>query len=478
MKLDQIQFTNPYLSLPPLCYQRIMPTPLKTPHLIHANETMAQVLEIDAGELYTERFLALLNGEFQPEGSDSFAMCYAGHQFGFFVERLGDGRAINIGSLGKWHLQLKGSGRTLYSRGGDGRAVLRSSIREYLMSEAMYGLGIPTTRALAIIGSPQQVYREDWENTAVVLRLSHSWVRFGTFEYFTHHRKFKELEALAEYVIAESYPHLADKEDRYLLMYEEIVRNTAQLMAQWQSVGFNHGVMNTDNMSIASLTIDYGPYAFLDDFDRDYICNHTDGFGRYSFGNQPRIGEWNLEALMLALSPIAPAERLKVIHSRYFGIFHERYTAIMGAKLGLNELTEGDYDLIGKLQNTLEELKVDYTLFMRTLSSYDGERSSLLRLGLYHKPMNEWLDLYDDRLLTNSIDTTERHTRMLRTNPKYVLKIYMIQEAIDAAKAGDFTVVDALFRIAQNPYEEHPEYERWAGATPEEYKNKKLSCSS
>lgn len=437
------------------------------------------MLDIDADELQTEKFVKLVNGQYQAEGSDTFAMCYAGHQFGHFVPRLGDGRAINIGTINNLHLQLKGAGETKYSRSGDGRAVLRSSIREYLMSEAMHGLGIETTRALALIGAEHKVYRQTWETGAIVLRVSPSWVRFGTFEYFTHKKRYTELEALADYAIAESYPHLMDEPDKYLYFFTEVVGKTARLMAEWQAVGFNHGVMNTDNMSIAGLTIDYGPYAFLDDYDFQYICNHTDTGGRYSFGNQPNIGEWNLQALMVALSPLVRVEKLEKILAHYSRLYTERYLYLMGKKLGLENVTqEKDLDLLKHLLGMLQGLNIDYTLFFRTLSHYDGDRTALLKTGLYHKPMNDWLDSYDERLKENSPTVEEKQTKMLKTNPKFVLKNYMLQEAIDAAEEGDFTLVDALFNIAQDPYAEYQAFERWAGVTPDEFKNKKLSCSS
>ena len=478
MKLTEIKLTNPYLSLPHLCYDRVKPTPLKKPFLIHANVEVAKELGIDIASLESKDFVNFLNGDLELEGSDTFAMCYAGHQFGFFVPRLGDGRAINIGTVGNLHLQLKGAGRTLYSRSGDGRAVLRSSIREYLMSEAMHGLGIETTRALGIIGSKQEVIREDWEKASIVLRLSPSWVRFGTFEYFAHSKNFDELKALADYAIEESYPHLLIEENRYLLLFTEVMGKTARLMAQWQSVGFNHGVMNTDNMSIAGLTIDYGPYAFLDDYDSNYICNHTDRNGRYSFGNQPRIAEWNLKALMLALSPLVEQEKLEGVLKHYGRLYSQHFLYLMGAKLGLENIVEKDFEHIKHMLGTLQHLSVDYTLFFRTLSRYDGDQTSLLKLGMFHNPMNEWLDDYDKRLEQNSISTPDRHQKILKVNPKYVLKNYMLQEAIDLAGQGDFSLVEELFKIAQNPYDEHPTHEKWAEVTPDKFKNKKLSCSS
>jgi len=479
MKLNELKPTNPYLELPEECYDRTTPTPLVKPHLIHANEELAKALDIDGDELYTEDFLKFVNGEFTPEGTDSFAMCYAGHQFGHFVPRLGDGRAINIGTVNGLHMQLKGAGVTKYSRSGDGRAVLRSSIREYLMSEAMYGLGIETTRALAIIGSQHKVYRENWEKGSIVLRVSPSWVRFGTFEYFSHKKKYAELEALADYAIAESYPHLMEEPHKYLHFFTEVVGKTAILMAQWQAVGFQHGVMNTDNMSIHGLTIDYGPYAFLDDYDFENICNHTDQNGRYSFGNQPNIGQWNLQAFMVALSPLVGVEKLEKVLEHYPRLYTQRYLYLMGKKLGLENVTqEKDLALFKHLLGMLQGLTIDYTVFFRTLSRYDGDRTKLLKLGLYHTPMNDWLDSYDERLKENSISTEERHTQMLQNNPKYVLKNYMLQEVIDMAQKGDFTGVDDLFKIAQNPYTEHPEFEKWAGVTPDVFKNEKLSCSS
>ena len=479
MKLKNIKLSNPYLKLPELCYDKVKPTPLKKPFLIHFNRKMAEELDLEL----EDETLEFVNGALALEGSDTFAMCYAGHQFGHFVPRLGDGRAINIGTLQdtngiNLHMQLKGAGQTLYSRSGDGRAVLRSSIREYLMSEAMHGLGIETTRALAIIGSEHQVYREDWENASIVLRVSPSWVRFGTFEYFAHSKNFKELEALADYAINESYPHLNDEKDKYYHFFTEVMGKTAQLMATWQSVGFNHGVMNTDNMSIHGLTIDYGPYAFLDDYDTGFICNHTDQNGRYSFGNQPRIGEWNLRALALALSPLVKQERLDKIIEHYGRIYSRHFLYLMGRKLGLDQVTDDDFELMKHMFGMLQTLSVDYTLFFRTLSRYNGEREVLLKFGMYHQPMNEWLDDYDKRLEKNGSKTKERHESMLKTNPKFVLKNYMLQEAIEFAEKGDNSLVEVLFNIAQTPYDEHTVFERWAGKTPDVFKNQKLSCSS
>lgn len=476
MKLNELTLTNPYLQLPADFYDKVAPTPLADPYLIHANPDVAKILDIDEEELQSDTFVKFLNGEYLARGSEPFAMCYAGHQFGQFVPRLGDGRAINIGTLGKYHLQLKGAGMTEYSRHGDGRAVLRSSIREYLMSEAMQGLSIPTTLCLGLIGSEHQVRRQEIEKGAIVCRVSSSWVRFGTFEYYAHQGMFEELKALADYVIDENFPHIKGREDHYTLLFNEVMVITARLMAQWMAVGFNHGVMNTDNMSIAGLTIDYGPYAFLDDFRHDHVCNQTDVDGRYSFSNQPEIAKWNLKSLMMALSPLTTMEKLEKNLAIYDKIYMRYFHYYMCKKLGFEGTVEGDPELIDDMLDMLESLQVDYTLFFRTLSHYEGDRKALLATGLYHEPMHAWLDRYDERI--KHIDTTERKKQMLSTNPKYVLKNYMLQEAIDAAEQGDFSVVDDLFKIAQDPFDEHPEFERWAGATPKEFKNRKLSCSS
>lgn len=478
MKLNELKVSNPYLNLDAQFYDRVQPDPLYKPHLIHVNTAMAKKLGIDEEELKSSDFVDLLNGEYKIQGSEPFAMCYAGHQFGHFVPRLGDGRAINIGTIDKLHLQLKGAGVTKYSRNGDGRAVLRSSIREYLMSELMHSLKIPTTLCLGLIGSQHGVRRERIEQGAIVCRVSSSWVRFGSFEYFASQGKFTELKALADYVIDESFPHIKGKNDPYVLLFNEVMVITSRLMAQWMSVGFNHGVMNTDNMSIAGLTIDYGPFAFLDDFRHENVCNHTDVEGRYSFGNQPSIAKWNLHSLMKALSPLANMEKMEKILEIYDKIY-VRYTHYyMCKKLGLEGTVEGDPELIEGLLDMLELLRVDYTLFFRTLSHYEkhGDRIALLALGFYHEPMNAWLDTYDERI--KYIDITERKKQMLKNNPKFVLKNYMLQEAILLAEKGDFSLVEGLFNIAQNPFDEHLKYERWAEATPKAFKNQKLSCSS
>ncbi len=476
----KIEPAEAYLGLDPVLYQRIAPTPLKDPTLISFSADAGTLLGIDAEAAQKRDFVDFVNGSFLPEGIEPYAMCYAGHQFGFYVPRLGDGRAVNLGLLNGWHLQLKGAGVTRYSRSGDGRAVLRSSIREYLMSEAMHGLGIATTRALALIGSQEPVRRERMERGAIVLRMSPSWIRFGSFEYCYYNRKRApdNLRALAEYTIADSFPHLAGDPDRYFKMFAEVVADTARLIAQWQAVGFNHGVMNTDNMSIASLTIDYGPYAFLDDYDLDYICNHTDVEGRYSFGNQPYVAEWNLSKLMEALAPLVDTDRTTRVLFGFRKIYQREMMGLMRAKLGLVEKLDEDKALIEDLYVLMQAQPVDYTFFFRRLSHYGGDREEMLSLVQMRKPLEAWLDRYEMRLEKERIPRHERHRMMQKTNPKYVLKNYILQEAIDAAEQGDYRLVNDLLDIAHDPFAEHPAFEAYAGPTPLRHKNLRLSCSS
>ena len=479
MKLSQLKLTTPYLNLDPIFYDMVEPTPLKNAFLISVSKDAAKLLGVDEDITKDEKLVDILNGSYKMEGSRTFSMCYAGHQFGYFVYRLGDGRAINLGKVNGQNLQLKGSGLTLYSRMGDGRAVLRSSIREYLMSEAMYGLGISTSRALALIGSETVVARQEKENAAIVLRLSPTWVRFGTFEYFNFRGEHERLQKLADYVIDESFPHLKDVEEMYIKMYEEIVINTATTVAKWQSVGFNHGVMNTDNMSIDGRTIDYGPFAFLDDYESGYVCNHTDVDGRYSFKNQPGIAHWNLHKLAVALSSIVNHDRALEILDKTFGTTYEKeYLSIMYKKMGLHEKEEKDIELFKWMLGSLESASIDYTKFFRTLSRYDGDKSSILEMAVFQTPLSEWLDSYDERLKRESASTDTRHQEMLRTNPKYILKNHILQEAIEKAQIGEYSMIDELLIVAHSPFEEHKELEHLAKATPLKSKNIKLSCSS
>jgi len=479
MNFDTMTLQTSYLLLDEEFYNFTDPEPLDEPYLISFSPEAAKLIDLDNSVCDDPRFVELLNGTFQPEGSRPFSMCYAGHQFGHFNPWLGDGRAINLGSVNGWNLQLKGSGETHYSRSADGRAAVRSSIREYLMSEAMHHLGIPTTRALGIIGSKTKIIRDRMEDAAIVMRMSTSWVRFGTFEFFYYMGGQSKLEMLAEYVIAESYPHLKDDEDRFFKMFCEVVERTASLIAQWQGIGFNHGVMNTDNMSIEGITIDYGPYAMLDDFNYSYVCNNKDRLGRYSYGDQPNISYWNLTMLSKALSPIIDKGRMqKKLDDFGNFLYPNAYIDVMREKLGLAVKLDEDVELIKELVGTLQDIFVDHTLFFRTLSRYDGDRSPLYDIAMEPVILDKWLILYDKRLSRETRTQVQRQKEMLKTNPKYILKNYMLEEAILLAERGDFSRVETLLYIGANPYDELPEFEHFAGDTPEEHKNIGLSCSS
>lgn len=479
MNLDNITLQTAYLSLDEEFYNLSKPEPLDEPYLISFNPEAAKLINLDITACEDPRFVELLNGTFTPKGSQHFSMCYAGHQFGNYNPWLGDGRASNLGNVFGWNLQLKGSGETLYSRSADGRAAIRSSIREYLMSEAMHHLGIPTTRALGIIGSKTKIIRNKIENAAIVMRMSTSWVRFGTFEYFFYRKQHTKLEALAEYVITESYPHLKDDKDRFYKMFCEVLERTANTIAAWQAIGFCHGVMNTDNMSIEGLSIDYGPYAMMDDFKYGYICNHTDRAGRYAYGEQPNVSYWNLTKLSEALTPIISKERMqKKLEDFGAFIFPDAYIGQMCKKLGLSQKLDNDTELIEELVVALHDAFVDHTIFFRTLSRYDGDREPLYDIAMNPVVIDNWLKLYDERLKRETSNLGERQEAMLKSNPKYILKNHMIQEAIVLAENGDFSRVETLLHLASHPYDEMPEFEHLAEETPEEYKNLGLSCSS
>jgi serine/tyrosine/threonine adenylyltransferase len=485
MKLEELTLNVDYFEFDKKFYQQLDATPLNHPHLISYNKKAFDLIGLDEEEAQKEAFVSLINGEKRAKVSVPFAMAYAGHQFGYFVPQLGDGRAINLGQTHGWHLQTKGSGLTRYSRQGDGRAVLRSSIREYIMSEAMAALGIPTTRALALIGSTHGVYRsfDEPETGAVVMRMSPSWIRFGTFEFFARQNDAKEhLTQLANYVIRQSYPHLQNDKAKYEKMFFELADNTAKLIALWQTYGFMHGVMNTDNMSIAGLTIDYGPFAFMDYFEAGCICNHTDHEGRYSFENQPYIARWNLEVLVHSLGKICRFGNLMDYLNTFMFTFKKEYWQGMSKRLGLdvNSSSNSYSALIKELLGALESAKMDYNVFFYTLSRLETleKPSAILDLAVYSQPLKEWLSEYTNALLSENKTFDEAKTIMQRVNPKYIIKNYMLQEAIDKATAGDFSLVSDLLHIAQNPFDEHKAFERYAKPTPMEFANLKLSCSS
>jgi uncharacterized protein YdiU (UPF0061 family) len=418
-------------------------------------------------------------------------MIYSGHQFGQYVPQLGDGRALMLGEIdGKdgntWEIQLKGAGLTPFSRMGDGRAVLRSTIREYLCSEAMAGLGVPTTRALCITASNDEVYREKIESAAVLTRVATSHVRFGNFEIFYYRQQYDDLKVLADYVIEQFYPESLEAQNPYLDLLEQVIDRTARLISQWQLVGFTHGVMNSDNMSILGLSIDYGPYGFLDTYTSGFVCNHTDHQGRYAYDQQPRVGLFNLSCLAQAMLPLiddasgeAAAEKAKEKLATYQALYDRYYEAGMLKKLGLRESRKEDDKLFTELFNAMEG-QVDFTNFFRALCSFDqaGDNHILRDTFIDRIRFDQWADSYSQRLKSESGDPIDRQAAMRLVNPKYVLRNYLVQTAIVKAENGDYSEVDNLLRLLTRPFDEQPEMETYAQDPPDWAKTLELSCSS
>jgi hypothetical protein len=486
--LDTLPFGNSFAALPAAFYSRVAPTAFETaPRLIHFNTRAAELLGLDPAVQHDPRFLAVFSGQQPLPGMEPLAMLYAGHQFGHYVRQLGDGRAIVLGESinprgESWELQLKGSGRTPYSRDGDGRAVLRSSIREYLCGEAMHGLGIPTTRALCLIGSDDEVYRERIETGAMLTRLAPSHVRFGSFEVFFYREQHEHIRTLADYVIDRHYPELGGRPDRHLGLLQAVIERTARLLAQWQAVGFAHGVMNTDNMSILGLTLDYGPFGFMEAYNPGFICNHSDHHGRYAFDRQPAIGLFNLSCLAQALLPLIEVDAARAALDGYWDRFTGHYHRMMAAKIGLDGAKPVALPLLEELLAQMQQSGADYTLLFRTLGEVSREgRASLPRLRdqfVDRERFDRWLDDYRARLRSHGRDDGERRTAMQRTNPKFVLRNYLAQVTIDKAERGDFSEIDRLLRVLQAPFDEHPALDHYAAPPPDWANSIQVSCSS
>lgn len=485
-------------------FTRLAPTPLPSPYLVSVAPAAAALLGWDEPGLQAASrdpaFLDTFVGNLVPDWADPLATVYSGHQFGVWAGQLGDGRAIRLAQAampdGPWEIQLKGAGLTPYSRMADGRAVLRSSIREYLCSEAMHALGVPTTRALSIVGSDAPVRRETIETSAVVTRLAPSFLRFGHFEHFAAREDHASLRQLADFVIDNFYPACRDAANPYQALLREVSLLTADMVAHWQAVGFCHGVMNTDNMSILGLTIDYGPFGFLDAFDANHICNHSDQHGRYAYSQQPQIAFWNLHCLAQALLPLwrdasaadaeaakndaveAAREALDPFRDRYAEAFFRHYRA----KLGLRAAHEQDEALMTDLFRVLHANRVDYTLFWRGLAqvdSRDGAHDAPVRdLFLDRAAWDAWAAEYRARLLAEQSDDAARRVAMLQVNPKYVLRNHLAETAIRAARDKDFSEVDRLLAVLSRPFDEQPEAEHYAALPPDWASGLEVSCSS
>ena len=473
-----------FAALGPDFFTELRPTPLPTPHWVGTSTAVAQLIGLDADWLQRDEALQAFTGNTLLAGSRPLASVYSGHQFGVWAGQLGDGRAILLGETAAGlEIQLKGAGRTPYSRMGDGRAVLRSSIREFLCSEAMHGLGIPTSRALCITGSPAPVRREEVETASVVTRVAPSFVRFGHFEHFAANDLQAQLKTLADYVIDRYYPECRDTHDfggnAYAALLQDVSERTAHLMAQWQAVGFCHGVMNTDNMSILGLTIDYGPFQFLDAFVPGHVCNHSDNQGRYAYNRQPNVAYWNLFCLAQALLPlIGDPELAKGALESYKTVFPEAFMARMRSKLGLAQAREQDPELIDGILVLLAQNAVDYTIFWRRLSHavQQNDFEPVRDLFADRTTFDRWLLSYSELLALDNQALAAN--LMLKTNPKFVLRNHLGEQAIRAAKLGDFSELQTLQRLLEHPFDEHPGHDAYAAFPPDWASSIEISCSS
>jgi uncharacterized protein YdiU (UPF0061 family) len=480
-----LRWTSRYArQLGPAFYTPQLPQSLPAPYWVGASEAVARLLGLPADWRDGEDWLHALSGNRLLAGSEPVATVYSGHQFGVWAGQLGDGRALLLGETETgWEIQLKGAGRTPYSRMGDGRAVLRSSIREFLCSEAMHALGIPTTRALCVTGSDLPVRREEIETAAVVTRVAPSFIRFGHFEHFAARGQFDELRRLADFVIDCHYPDCRHTDrwagNPYAALLAAVSERTAALLAQWQAAGFCHGVMNTDNMSILGLTLDYGPFQFLDGFDPGHICNHSDTQGRYAYGRQPQIAHWNLFCLGQALLPLIEDQELALAAlDSYRTHYANEWLQRLRAKLGLLQPQHGDAELATGVLQLLARERTDYPIFWRRLSDYVASANSAPLRALFADPdaFDGWLRRYEARLRHE--DVAASAATMRRTNPRYVLRNHLAELAIRQARDHDFSGVAELLALLEQPFDEHPGHEEEADLPPDWATSIAISCSS
>jgi len=489
MKFEQdvdlgLRWRHSFAELGPDFFTPLSAQPLPSPYWVGRSERVARQLGLSPQLMQTEDLLEAFSGNRPLQGGQSLASVYSGHQFGVWAGQLGDGRALLLGETETGlEIQLKGAGLTPYSRMGDGRAVLRSSIREFLCSEAMHGLGIASSRALCVTGSDATVLREEPETAAVVTRVAPSFVRFGHFEHFSYNNRIAELRKLADYVIDRFYPECRNSDqfnaNAYAALLQAVTERTARMVAHWQAVGFCHGVMNTDNMSILGLTIDYGPFQFMDAFDPDHICNHSDSQGRYAFNRQPNVAYWNLFCLGQALLPlIEDQDQALAALESYKTVFPQTLENRMRAKLGLQQAHTEDRQLIDAILKLLAQNRVDYTIFWRRLgqSVGDGNTGPVRDLFLDRPAFDSWLLLFSERL--NQEDKGLSADLMRKTNPKFILRNHLGEQAIRLAKGKDFTGVSTLLQLLENPFDEHPGFEAYADFPPDWASTIEISCSS
>lgn len=488
-----LRFDNSYARLPEAFYARVEPTPVAKPRFIRLNRRLAGELGLDADALAGAEGLEVLAGNRVPAGAEPLAMAYAGHQFGNWVPSLGDGRAVMLGEIRdregvRRDVQLKGAGLTPFSRMGDGRAALGPVVREYLLSEAMAGLGVPTTRALAMVATGEAVYRERIEPGAVLTRIASSHVRVGTFEYFYRRGDFDAVRTLADYVIERHYPHAAEAERPYQALLEAVATRTADLIAQWMLVGFIHGVMNTDNIAIAGETIDYGPCAFMDRYHPATVYSSIDRGGRYAYNQQPRMGHWGLAQLAECLLPLLGEDEDESVSAArdaldgYAPRLEATYHGGLRRKVGLATEQDGDIDLITDLLQRMAQQRADFTLTFRRLADLKAADSSgdeAVRAG-FDDPaaFDPWATRWRERLAAESADDGERRAAMRAVNPAYIPRNHRVQQAIDAAGEQDLQPLEDLLQVLAAPFDDHPELAAYAEPPRPEEEIRQTFCGT
>lgn len=479
--LHTLSFDTRYTQLPAHLFQVRGPTPLPDITLMSLNPQVLAHLGLKPEDVDSDLLCDVLSGQKDLPGSQPIAMKYTGHQFGAYNPDLGDGRGLLLGEVKnpqgvRWDLHLKGAGTTAFSRFGDGRAVVRSSIREYLAGPALRGLGIPTTEALAVARSSKPIQRERVESAATLLRVSRCHIRFGHFEYLYYTRQHADIAALVDYCIERFYPACAEAEQPALALYQEVVSRTAKLIAQWQAYGFVHGVMNTDNMSILGETFDYGPYAFMDEWQSDYVANHSDHHGRYAYDQQPGIGKWNLACLGQALTPLVEADALTEALNSYDTHYDKALATAMNQRLGLTT-SNNDGALGEALIKAACDQSLDLNRWLYALSHSDINASAPILAGTEeHTALQDWRARYAEQC--GGIEEETRRATMRQHNPRYILRTYMAQEVIEAVAQDRFEAIDELVSLLDKPYDVHASLDRYAEASPPSACGLSLSCSS
>lgn len=478
-------FENSYATLPQLFVSRTNPTPVISPQLVILNEKLATTLGLSSQALQSEDGIAVLAGNSIPEGAEPIAQAYAGHQFGNFT-MLGDGRAVLLGEQitpegDRLDIQLKGAGRTPYSRGGDGRASLGPMLREYIISEAMHGLGIPTTRSLAVVETGESVIREQDLPGAILTRIAASHLRVGTFEYVSQWGDVEDIKVLADYTLQRHFPTIKEDDNRYLHLLQEVIKRQAKLIAKWQLVGFIHGVMNTDNMAISGETIDYGPCAFMDTFDPKTVFSSIDRQGRYAYGNQPNIGGWNLTRFAEALVPLLHDDQSEAIElaenalAEYATLYYDTWLAGMGSKLGIFTVEEQDENLIKDLLDMMKKYQADYTNTFLALT-FDTAKDTVLS-GT--PEFTQWYTLWQERLERQQESKDKAYELMRNSNPAIIPRNHRVEEALEAAvNCGDYSVMEQLLEALANPYAHSPEQAIYATLPVESNRPYRTFCGT